>query len=122
MLETLNDAYIASVKALGGSKAVGHKVWPAKGVESAQRHLLACLNPDRPEKLSPDECLLIEKMARAKGVHVVAEYRATTLGYAQPVPVEPEDEVAKLQREFIESTRSLLEMAGRIEKITRGTV
>lgn len=32
MLETLNDAYIASVKALGGSKAVGHKVWPAKGV------------------------------------------------------------------------------------------
>lgn len=115
--ETLNDAYIETVKACGGSKAVGHAIWPAKGVEGAQRHLLACLNPDRNEKLSPEEALHIERMARDRGCHIVAQYRASVLCYADPVPVEPEDERAKLEREFVEAARQMQRMADRIEKL-----
>lgn len=117
--ESLNDAYIEAVKILGGSKAVGIALWPAKGVEAAQRHLLACLNPDRNEKLGPDECLHIERMARERGSHVVAQYRAAVLSYAEPVPLEPKDEADELRRQFIESTRVLAKMAQRIELLER---
>jgi hypothetical protein len=41
------------------------------------------------------------------------------LGYADPVPIEPEDERAALQRQFIESTANLLKMAARIEELAR---
>jgi hypothetical protein len=117
--ETLNDAYIDAVKACGGSKVVGHAIWPAKGVEGAQRHLLACLNPDRNEKLSPEEALHIERLSRAKGCHIVAQYRAAALSYAEPVPIEPKDEADELRRQFIESTRQLSKLAERIEMLDR---
>jgi hypothetical protein len=115
--ETLNDAYIEAVKVLGGSKAVGVMLWPTKGVEAAQRHLLACLNPDRAEKLSPDEALHIERMARRRGCHVLALYRAHDLGYAPPQPIEPRDELAELLRESIESARETQRRQERIESL-----
>lgn len=114
--ESLNDAYIEAVKACGGSKAVGLALWPAKGLEAAQRHLLACLNADRNEKLSPDEALHIERMARERGCHAVMEFRCAVLSYAEPQPVEPEDERAKLQREFIEASKLMAKLAERIER------
>jgi hypothetical protein len=54
LAESFNDALIECVKAAGGSKAVGVALWPAMGVEAAQRRLLACLNPERNEKLGPE--------------------------------------------------------------------
>ncbi|MDP4300363.1 hypothetical protein [Leptothrix discophora] len=121
MPESLNDALVEAVKAVGGSKAAGLALWPAKGMEAAQRHLLACLNPDRPEKLSPDEALHIERLARQRGCHVVAQYRAAELGYAPPVPIDPEDERAQLQREYVEAAREMSRMAQRIEALAHGS-
>ena len=115
--ESINDALIEAVKALGGSKTVGMAIWPAKGVEAAQRHLLACLNAERPEKLSPDEAHHVERLARSKGCHVIAEFRNHDLSYAEPVPLEPKDEADELRRKFIESTRSLAKLAQRIEHL-----
>lgn len=115
--ESLNDAYIEAVKACGGSKAVGAAIWPAKGVEAAQRHLLACLNEDRNEKLSPDEALHIERMARERGCHVVMQYRAAELGYAEPVPIDPKDEIAELLRANNELRSQLLRSSERIERL-----
>lgn len=120
--ESLNDAYIEAVKACGGSKTVGLAIWPAKGVEAAQRHLLACLNPDRNERLSPDEALHIERLARERGCHVVMQYRAATLNYTEPQPIEPEDERAKLHREFIEASKQMARLAERIERIAAPAV
>jgi hypothetical protein len=117
MNESFNDALIECVKACGGSKSVGLSLWPAKGMEAAQRQLLACLNPDRNEKLGPDEVLHVLRLARAKGCHVGMAYIAAELGYAEPQPIEPKDEAAELKRQFIESTRKLAEMAARIEKL-----
>lgn len=115
--ETINDALVECVKACGGSKVVGILLWPSKGVEVAQRHLLSCLNPDRNEKLGPDEVLHILRLARQRGCHVGMQFLATELSYAEPQPVEPRDEADQLRREFIESTRVLAKMAERIEKL-----
>jgi len=115
--ESLNEALIACVKAAGGSKHVGNKVWPEKTIDAAQRHLLNCLNEGKAERLTPEQVLLIAKLARAKGCHAYAEFVAADMGYAAPVPLEPKDEAAELRRQFIESTRTLAAMAARIEQL-----
>jgi hypothetical protein len=115
--ETLNDALIDCVKACGGSKVVGAALWPAKGVEVAQRQLLACLNPDRNEKLSPDELLFVLTMARDKGCHVGMQHIASVASYAQPVPVTKEDAADQLKREFIAATNKLAAMAEQIQRL-----
>jgi hypothetical protein len=97
--ESFNDSLIECVKACGGSKAVGVALWPARGVEAAQRHLLACLNPDRNEKLSLDEALHVMRLARDRGCHVGMEYLCDALGYAAPQPVAPKDELTELLRQ-----------------------
>jgi hypothetical protein len=116
LYESLNDALIDCVKACGGSKSIGVEIWPAKGVEGAQRHLLACLNPDRNEKLSPDEVLLIARLARDKGCHIYMQYLAQALSYSEPEPKDPEDELKELIKQQNELSSALLASRQRIEK------
>lgn len=112
--ESFNDALIEAVKACGGTKSVGVLLWPAKGVEAAQRHLFACLNPDRAEKLSLDEVLHLMRLGRERGFHGVMQFLAGELAYAEPQPVEPRDEVAELLRQSIELQRQLLAVQQRV--------
>lgn len=44
-------------------------------------------------------------------------YIARECGYADPAPIEPEDEIARLQREFVEATKQLGALAAQIEKM-----
>lgn len=115
--ESINEALIACVKALGGSKQVGHKLWPEKAVDAAQRHLLACLNEDKPERLSPDQLILLMRMGREKGCHDVMGYIASTLGYADPVPIDPRDELTELLRQSNELRQQLLRSSERMERL-----
>ena len=88
-MDSINDALIACVKALGGSKQVGPMLWPEKPPEAAQRLLLDCLNEDRPAHLSPDHVVLILRKARQAGHHDALGYLLADLGYAPTTPVEP---------------------------------
>jgi hypothetical protein len=115
--DTLNDAIIECVKASGGSKLVGAKLWPEKQVDAAQRHLLNCLQEGRAEHLKPDQMLLVFRLARDAGCHTGMRYLAHTLGYAEPQPIAPRDEVAELQRQFLEASRTLQAMALRMEQL-----
>ncbi len=119
--ENVNEVLIDCVKACGGSKVVGIALWPAKGVEAAQRNLLACLNADRNEKLSPDEVLLIARMAREKGCHLYMEFLAADLGYTVPAPVDPEDELAELLRRSNELRAQQIAASDRVEKLLSRT-
>lgn len=101
------DAVRAAVEGLGGYKRVGHDMRPDLSVEAAGRWLADCVNPDKRENLSLTELAYIRKAARQSGVHVLAAYEAQDAGYAPPQPVNPEDEAAKLQREFIASVKAL---------------
>lgn len=117
--ESLNEALIDCVRACGGSKVVGVLLWPARGVEAAQRHLLDCLNPERPQKLAPEELLHLMRLSRSRGCHSGMEHVCQELSYAHPVPIEPKDEAAELQRQFIEQSKQLCKMAERIERLHR---
>lgn len=118
-LISFNDALIECVKAAGGSKKVGPLLFPEKPVDVAQRQLLACLNDDRPEKLSPDQALFVMRLAKDAGSHIAMEFICANLSYSQPVPIEPKDEVAQLQREFIEASKHLEKMVERIQSLSQ---
>ena len=119
--ETLTDALIECVKAAGGSKAVGVALWgSAGGVDVAQRRLLSCLNPERPEKLSLNEVLQILRLAREKGCHAGMEFLAAELGYTEPVPVDSKDEIAELLRQSNELRAQLVKSNERIERLLQG--
>lgn len=114
--DSLADALRAVVQALGGTKAAGCRLWPEKTPEAAHRTLLDCLNDARPEKLSPEQVLWLLAEARRVGCHAAMNYLARNSGYADPQPIEPEDERARLQREFIEAQKAMAQLAGRMER------
>ncbi|MEY4417337.1 MAG: hypothetical protein RIQ53_4630 [Pseudomonadota bacterium] len=115
--ESVNEALIACVKACGGSKQVGHKLWPEKTVDAAQRHLLACLNEDKPERLSPEQLTLLMRMGHEKGFHGVMEFFAADVGYSDPVPTDPRDELVELLKTSNELRERQIAVSTRIEKL-----
>lgn len=105
------------VRALGGAKKVGHALRPEKTVEDARRWLLDCMNPARAEKLGIEQALFIMGEARKIGCHAGMTYIARACGYADPQPLEPEDERAALQRQFIEQSRAMERLFARMERV-----
>lgn len=116
-MESINDALIECVKVLGGSKVVGPMLWPEKAADAAQRTLLDCMNPDRPNRLNPEQVVLLLRKARQVGRHETVEWLMGDLGYTKPIPIDPRDEVAELQRQFIAATQTLGGMAARIQEL-----
>ena len=117
--ESLADALRECISVCGGLKAVGLKLWPEKEADTAGRLLADCLNDAKREKLSPEQTMLILRMARERGCHAGINYMLRDLGYSDAQPIEPEDEKAKLQREYIEAARAMQKMAERIERLER---
>lgn len=115
-MESLNEALISCVRVCGGSKQVGPLLWPEKTPEAAQRLLLDCLNDERPNKLSPEQVILVLRMARAKGYHEAMEFICSDAGYTTPAPIEPVDEVSELMKAFNESVALQASLASRIER------
>lgn len=105
--DSLEDAIRATVDAVGGPKHVASELWLSRKIDDGARYLHHCLDSDRPEKLSLGEILWIAKEGRGKGVHTVVSYLCSELGYAPPQPLQPEDEQAELQRQFIRAVEAL---------------
>lgn len=115
--DTYEDAIRDCVTALGGNKAVGNMLWPALPADEAGRKLAHCLNPEKREKLDLGELRLIRRAARQAGVHILAHYEARDAGYTEPQPLNPEDEAAQLQREFIASVKALEAIQARMGQL-----
>ena len=118
-IDTIEDALQASVVAAGGPKKVANALWPAKTVTDAARLLSHCLAPDRLEKLALVELVMVMRLGKEAGAHTVMHYLAQELGYEQPRPVEPEDEKARLQREYIEAVQQLQKLSSQIEHVSK---
>lgn len=116
-MDSFNDALIAAVKAIGGSKVVGPMLWPEKMADAAQRQLLDCLNPERPAHLTPEQVQFVLRKARMAGYHDATDWLLAELGYAAPVPIEPADESAELQRQFIAATEAMGQLMQRMERL-----
>jgi hypothetical protein len=117
--EDIYDALRAAVQAAGGAKVVGPKLWPAKPVPEAQRALLDALNRDRERKLDPEEQLAVLRLARDAGFHGAIRFICEQLSYTTPQPIDPKDEIAELQRRFIEAAGDVRAMGERLERLTR---
>lgn len=120
--ESTADALRAIVQVLGGFKKVGAQMRPELPADTAAKWLTDCLNPERREKLDPDQFLMLLKLGRQAGYHQAMEYFATEAGYESPRPVEPEDQYAALQREFINATRLSAQLIERMERLTTAPV
>ncbi len=115
--ESLNDALNDVIKACGGPKVVACKLWPEKEPNAAARLLHACLNESRPEKLDPDQVLLLLRMGRDADCHVAMDFVAGRCGYDVPKPITEEDAQAVLMRDFIAAQRHMGELAKQMQAI-----
>lgn len=114
-VDTSNDAVRDTVRALGGPKVVAPQLWPSKKPDRAEKDLDDCLNPNNVRKLEFDEILYIGELGRARGIHLIAGFVNFRLGYAPPIPVDPEDEKAELQRQFHQDLDRLERLAHRLK-------
>lgn len=115
IVEDYNEAIRQTAMALG-FKDAAHALRPELKIDAAARWLADCCNPDRRYDLSPDQLALLRRMARQAGVHLLACFEMRDAGYGEPTPVEPEDERAALQREFVKQGRALQELMARLER------
>jgi hypothetical protein len=91
----IDDVYEAlreAVRALGGSKVVGHKLWPHQPVPQAARRLDDCLNRTRNDKLDPEQVLLILRWAREVGFHAAKHWLDEATGYMPSQPSDPKEQ------------------------------
>jgi hypothetical protein len=115
------DALRAQVQTLGGYKIVGAKIWPDKTPDAAARLLADCCNSSRQERLKPSQVLLVMRMGREAGVHILAEHFMQEAGYERPRPVDPVDEQASLVKRMEDVMGVASQLATRLERLrTRG--
>ncbi len=114
------DAIRTVVMALGGSKKVGGLLWPEKSPAQAGELLSNCLNTARPEKLDPEQLLLLMVEGQRAGCHAIAQYIGQQAGY-RFIPIRPEDEKAELEKQVVRAARDFRQLVSRLESLTVGT-
>jgi hypothetical protein len=115
--ETIHDAYKAGVDFCGGPKKVGAMLFPEKSPEEAGRMVRACINPERSEKFSEEQRLLLLRIFREAGFHGVMHFLADSAHYERPRTIEPEDQAAEIQRAMDATMRQAAELLKRYERI-----
>lgn len=115
--EDLNAALVHVISALGGAKRVGVDLWPSLSADAAGRKIHHCLNSDHAQQFHPQDILWILKQAKSAGVHSAMAYIAAECGYGDPQPIEPLDEAAQLQKEFIRSVEMQQQLLKRFERL-----
>jgi len=115
--ERVEEAIAAVIDACGGRKKIASELWPDKPLRDAHNLLDACLNPGKREKFDPSQIVYIAKRGRQAGCHYLMQFICREVGYCDPIPLEPEDERAKLQREFVEAQKSMAGMMARMERV-----
>jgi len=119
--EDVYEALRSVVDACGGPKKLAAALWPSKPLSQARQRLLHCLDPERGEALHPHEVVWLLKLAREAGCHVAMHHIATECGYGEPVPTDPEDERAELQRRFLAGVDELGRLVAQMDR-TAGPV
>lgn len=98
----IHDALGDLVRALGGPKGVGQALKPEKTSEDAAGWVKDCLNPKRREKFDPEQILWLLRKGREVGCHEPFKWICEQAGYSAPEPKEPETELTRLLREYVE--------------------
>lgn len=115
--DSLVSALAEVVAVLGGAKVVGVQLRPEKSPDAAGRWVADCLNTNREHRFDPDQVLWLLKEGRAAGCHAAMNYLAREAGYGDPIPVEPEDERARAQRDFEAAVKALGTVTDRLARL-----
>lgn len=107
MRETVNDALVRLVAALGGIKQVGPVLWPQKEIDAAGRFLNDCLSEQRPARLSPEQLVVLFRLGREKGIHIGMEFLCQELDYEAPKAAVREVDIEEAIRRVEETTGRL---------------
>lgn len=114
--DTIFDALGADIAAAGGFKVIAGKLWPAENPTSAATKLRNAVNPEQQQKLCPEEVMQIKRLAREVGSTATVEYEGQQLGYSVTW-VEPEDELAAIERENNELLKALTKRLERADTL-----
>jgi len=114
--DRIEEALDHVIQVSGGRKKVSALLWQNKPMRDAHNHIDACLNPERRERFTPHELMLILRMGREANCHAAMDYIAGECGYKAEA-VDPENERARLQREFMDSVRKLDSIRASIERM-----
>lgn len=116
MYESPEDALRAAVQALGGSKKVGHALWPAMSVDAASRKLLDCINAGRAEKLDVSQVMWIFRQAHEIGEHAPFMWFCAELGY-EARAITPTEERDRLTTVIERATGQLAGALAALERM-----
>jgi hypothetical protein len=115
--ERIEDALLAVIQACGGRKQFAVEMFgEAKTPRDAHNLLDAMLNPDRRERFNPEQLMYVARRGRAAGCHAVMEYLTRDAGYTCE-PIEPEDQAAELQREFVDAVDRLTQIQQQLARL-----
>ncbi len=98
-------------------KEVANHMFPNLKPDAAYAKLKAWLSPTGDGHPSLGHVIAI---CRFCGRFDALFFACDELHHERPPRIEPEDEVARLQREYVEATKALVKMATRIEQIQAG--
>jgi hypothetical protein len=116
--ESVNDALVAAITALGGFKKVGPMLRPELPIDQAAGWLRDCVNPGRREKLSPEQFLMVLRQARKNNYHGVMNFVAFDTGY-KAAPIDADDQERALQERFCEAVEGLASIQSQLQRIQR---
>lgn len=116
-VESVYDALKAIVAALGGPKVVGAALWPQKSVDDARTQLLHCLNPDRNDKLDPEQVVMLFRLAREADFHVAKHWLDSETGYLPSSPADPHDEQARLVTVIADAAQTMNRAMQTLDKL-----
>lgn len=96
MRRTPDEALRYAVDALGGDKAVGYMLWAEISPILSGQRVAHCLDPERREKFSLEQTVLILQRAKAKGDHRAMNLLAELCGYRVTAVIDQHEELADL--------------------------
>lgn len=114
--ERIEDAMDEVIRAIGGRKSFAVELWPDKAPRDAHNLIDACLNPERREKFSPAQILLLAKRGSGVGCHALLFYMARECGY-EVTPINPKKEVDRLTTVVEQSTKTLAAALATLERL-----
>lgn len=115
--EDIYAAYRSGVEHCGGAKKVGRQLFPEKSPEAAGHQLMACMNPNRSEKLSEEQRILLLAIFRDAGFHGAMHYIADATRYERPRPIDLIEQAVDVQQQMESTVARMEQLVDRWERI-----
>ena len=115
--EDIYDALGTIVMALGGKMTVGLLLKPELKSKPgyAESWVKDCINRNNRHDFKPEQLIFLFTEARKVGCHAGIWFMADASDYKRPEPIEPENEMMKLQREVLQVSKVHMNLMQRFE-------